>query len=396
MSISVVILNGFLGAGKTTLLRKLLAQSYRKDLSVSVIVNDMSELDVDGALIADTDIVGRKQHNFVSIPSDSLGSKTGIKKLGQALADMLLHQQPDLILIETSGSCHPLPLIEFFRTQPNVFLTGVLVLVDSLMLNQDFAGATQLVPRFQYNLQHQQRDTVNLLAEQILFCSHLLLTKADRLAAGQLENIARAVHPLNPYVAITSVPWGNLSVDEVLAMPAYDFHRVEQLIEELKPVLDAEAQNQRPYNMATSVLKDDRPFHPQRLWETCHQYLGQGIYRSKGFFWLPGRDKVSLLWNQAAGSIGLEIVGYWRAGIIETENNGLSEMELTLLKERLAKEPGRFGDRHCELTVIGDKSHVEAFSGALKGCLLTEEEIIHWKSGGKFLDPWPKNLVKIK
>ncbi|MEM6735205.1 MAG: GTP-binding protein [Bacteroidota bacterium] len=395
VKVPVVILNGFLGSGKTTLLRSLLVQSSKKNLSVCVIVNDMSELDVDGELIANTNIVGKKDHNFESIYSCILSSKKGIEKLSQALTDMLLNHQPDLIIIETSGSCHPMPLIEFFNSQSNLNLTGVLTLADSAMLAQDYNYGQQLVPRMQHNLQNQKRDTTNLLVEQIMFCSHLVLTKADRIEEDKLQSIAKSIHPLNPFVSVISVLWGNLSIDEVLAMPDYDYYRVAQLVEELKPVLESESHDERPYNLATRVIKDDRPFHPQRLWETCHKYLDQRIYRSKGFFWLSSRDKISLLWNQAAGSISLELVGYWRSGAIEEKDNRLLEIEVELLKERLAKESGRFGDRHCHLTVIGDKTQVDSFTESLKCCFLSEEEIKHWQSGGEFPDPWPTNMVKI-
>lgn len=393
--VPLVILNGFLGSGKTTLLRNLLAQSAKKNLSVSVIVNDMSELDVDGELIANTEIVKKEDANFESIHSCVLSSKRGINKLDEAINNMLQHSQPDLIIVETSGSCHPMPLVAFFRTHTKVSLTGLLTLIDSLMLAQDFNYGQDVVPRLKLNLQNEQRDTVNLLAEQVMFCSHLILTKADRLKEGKLHEVAKAIHPLNPHVNISSVPWGKLNLDELLSLPRYNFHRVSKLMEEIKPTIALESSGDRPYDMATRVIKDHRPFHPQRLWETCNKYLGEKIYRSKGFFWFPTRDKISLLWNQAAGSISLELVGYWRSGVLEEKDNGLMEMEKEMLKERLAKETGRFGDRHCHLTIIGDKSQVDPFQFALKNCFLTEDEIQYWKSGGEFPDPWPQNMVKL-
>lgn len=394
--VPVVILNGFLGSGKTTLLRNLLVQSTKKGLSVSVIVNDMSELDVDGELIANTEIVRQEDHNFESIYSCVLSSKVGIKKLDEVLKKMLSNHTPDLIVIETSGSCHPMPLIEYFRVNSKASLTGVLTLVDGLMLSQDFEDGKSVFPRMQDNLQRQHRDTINLLVEQIMFCSHLILTKADRLQEGAMERIARAIHPINPHVNVTSVPWGQLAIAEVLKLPGYNFHRVAQLVEELKPVLESESHDERPYDLATRVIKNDLPFHPQRLWDTCNKYLGEKIYRSKGFFWFPTRDKISLLWNQAAGSISLELIGYWRAGVVEESDNGLLKMEKELLKERLAKEKGRFGDRHCHLTIIGDKTQVDQFETALRKCFLNEEEIEYWLSGGEIPDPWPQNMVKFE
>ncbi|HFL1661020.1 TPA: molybdopterin-guanine dinucleotide biosynthesis protein MobB, partial [Klebsiella pneumoniae] len=104
----LIILNGFLGAGKTTLLKNLLTQAHKRRMAVSVIVNDMSELDVDGVLIANTEIVDAASNNFVSISADSISSRSGIQKLDSALKNLLEKRSPDFILLETSGSSHPL------------------------------------------------------------------------------------------------------------------------------------------------------------------------------------------------------------------------------------------------------------------------------------------------
>ncbi|MEM1225733.1 MAG: GTP-binding protein [Planctomycetota bacterium] len=391
--IPVLLINGFLGSGKTTLLKSLLVQSHQRRRSVGVVVNDMSELDVDGLIVAQTEFFDKDDANFQSIYSCVLSSKSGIQKLERAVDHILANGSPDLLIIETSGSCHPMPLIEFFSTKPQLKLTGALTLVDAAMIDQDYSCGKQIVPVMQRNLQTQQRDTTNLMVEQIMFCSHLLLTKVDRIDQGKLETIAQSIHGLNPFVSVVSVPWGNLPLDDVLVMPEYDYHRVEQLIGELRPVFAEESDDNRPYNLATSVIQDDRPFHPQRLWDTCNQHLGQHIYRSKGFFYLSSRDNVSLLWNQAAAGISLELVGYWRSGILEDEQNGLDEMEMEGLRKRLANETGRFGDRRCHLTVIGDKGQVDWFAESLRRCFLTEGEIEHWRSGGDFPDPWPDSYV---
>ena len=391
--IQTVILNGFLGSGKTTLLRSLLTQASKKGLSVGVVVNDMSELDVDGLLVAQTEFFENDDSNYKSIYSCVLSSKKGIQELRKALDEIHAGSPPELLIVETSGSCHPMPLIEFFRTQSRYRLTGVLTLVDSAMIDQDYGGGEQIVPRLQRNLQSGQRDTTNLLVEQVMFCSHLLLTKVDRIEPEKLQAIAQSVHELNPYVDVGSVPFGNLPLEDVLAMAEYDYDRVAKLTRELTTEFDLDRHGDRPYDMATRVIQDDRPFHPVRLWETCRHHLGQLIYRSKGFFYLASRDRFSLLWNQAAGGISLELVGYWRAGILEDEDNGLSEMELQGLRERLANEPGRFGDRRCHLAIIGDKSQVDRFAQLLQDCFLTDDELDHWQAGGEFPDPWPADFV---
>ena len=391
--VPVVVLNGFLGSGKTTLLRSLLVQSSKKTLDLGVIVNDMSELDVDGQIVAQTEFFEEGDRRFQSICSCVLSSRKGIIELQHALDEILAGSPPELLLIETSGSCHPMPVVEFFATQPRFKLTGLLTLVDAAMIDQDYDGGRKILPTMERNVQSRRRDTTNLLVEQILFSSHVLLTKADRIDEDRIPEIARCIHGLNPFVSVMSLPWGNLPLDELRAMPEYDYHRVQPLIEELSPDFDSERGDDRPYDLATRVIKDDRPFHPQRLWDTCTRHLGQHIYRSKGFFYLCSRDDVSLLWNQAAAGINLELVGYWRAGILEDEENNLDEMEMEGLRERLAREAGRFGDRHCHLTVIGDKNQVDQFTESLMECFLTEDEILRWQSGETFPDPWPDNYV---
>ncbi|MEO1085945.1 MAG: GTP-binding protein, partial [Acidobacteriota bacterium] len=295
----------------------------------------------------------------------------------------------------TSGGCHPLPLIDYFKDHRQVELTGAFALVDSLMLVHDYESGESLVPRMQDNMARNRRDTTSLLVEQVMFCSHLILTKADRIDEEKLRTVASSLQSINPFVPILSVVFGKLSLESLSELPPYDYSKVLDLIEELKPALAAEENDDRPYDLATRVIKDDRPFHPQRLWDACHQYLDQRIYRSKGFFWLASHNKLSLLWNQAAGSISLELIGYWRAGIADDKSSGIPEAELRQLKEILAEEPGRFGDRCCDLTVIGDQAQVDRFTDALKSCFLTDREIGLWKNGYLFPDPWPQNIVKV-
>ena len=129
--VPVLILNGFLGSGKTTLLTSLLVQSHKRQLSIGVVVNDMSELDVDGLLVAQTEFFEKNDSNFQSIYSCVLSSKKGLEKLSDSLNQMMLTNAPELLIIETSGSCHPMPLLEFFSKQSQFKLTGVLNLVDT-------------------------------------------------------------------------------------------------------------------------------------------------------------------------------------------------------------------------------------------------------------------------
>ena len=393
--IPLVILNGFLGSGKTTLLRNLLSQSRAKNISVCTIVNDMSELDIDGELIAGTEAVENNSDISESISSCVLSSKLGIVKLDNSINKLLDNNDPDIVIIETSGSCHPMPLIKYFKSHDKIKLTGVFVLVDSVMISKDFDNCSTLIPLMQHNMASGIRDTINLLVEQILFCSHLLLTKKDKIDEEIINEISTNIKQINPFASTHSIIYGRLSIESLLDIKDYNYFNVEKLFKELQPILELEENTERPYNLKTDVIKDDRPFHPQRLWNVCHKFLDKGIFRSKGFFWLASRDSQSLRWNQTAGEINLEIVGTWRVAIVDDKNNGLLEKEIDLLKQEIEKNKSRFGDRCCDLTVIGDKKHVSKFTEKLKKCFLSENEIKKWQEGFRFDDPWPKNIVRI-
>ena len=331
---------------------------------------------------------------FLNIIYESL---TSDKHDINSFSDKLLsNNDPDLIIIETSGSCPPMPLIKYFKNHNKVNLTGVLALVDSLMISQDFNCGKNLIPEMQQNMLHGKRGPINLLVEQILFCSHVILTKEDRINNSDLKKISNHINQINPFASIDSIIFGKLSIESLFEINEYNYYNVERLFKELQPVLDLEENNDRPYNLATRVIKDDRPFHPQRLWDVCHQFLDKRIYRSKGFFWLASRDNQSLLWNQSAGSISLEILGTWRAAILEDKQHGLLDEEVKLLRQKLSNELGRFGDRCCDITIIGNKQQVDQFSEKIRSCFLTEKEIQQWQNGDKFKDPWPKNIVRFK
>ncbi|MCP4458233.1 MAG: GTP-binding protein, partial [Cytophagales bacterium] len=162
LSIPITILHGFLGSGKTTVLRSLLSQSQNAEYVPSVIVNDMSELDVDGVLVMNTDVVNENHGNFVTISGDSVSSPEGIKKLDKALHQLVQDKQPPWILIETSGSSHPLPLVEFFKGHSVFTLKGVVTLVDSTWLKDDYDLGKALIPKWQDNLQKGIRSIENL------------------------------------------------------------------------------------------------------------------------------------------------------------------------------------------------------------------------------------------
>ncbi|MEM1287268.1 MAG: GTP-binding protein [Pseudomonadota bacterium] len=389
----VTILNGFLGAGKTTLLQSLLVQARDlKDVQLGVIINEMSELDVDGRILDTTEVLSNKDARFASIPSRSISSEEGLAHLSAA-TERLRTAGVTHIVIETSGSTHPWPLLEALRRDKSLRLHGFLSIVDTPTLVHDHDCGRSIVPAASENLAKKTRGIENLLAEQIMFANRILLSKMDRVSREKLQEVGEAIHPINPGADILGMQWGNVKLGDILAMPPYDHHRVKTLGAELtawdKQHGTSSMAGAADYDIGSIVISDPRPFHPQRLWDVYHHFLGEGIYRSKGFFWLPTRDRYQLLWNQTGGSVGLGIINFWKVAALEDESLSLLPEERDEIRQGLEGLSPEFGDRHCRLTVIGDRSGLPTFAGALRQCLCSPDEVAQWKAGHIFDDPWP-------
>ncbi|MEM6727680.1 MAG: GTP-binding protein [Pseudomonadota bacterium] len=398
--IPTTILNGFLGAGKTTLLQNLLTQARTAEgVTLGVIVNEMSPLDVDGAVLDTSEVISRQSPHLAAIPGDSISSDEGLARFREAVSQVLADGAVTHLLIETSGSTHPWPLLSSIRAMPALSLRSVLAVVDTVVLVQDHDGGKAIHRGASENLSKGKRGVENLLAEQIMFASQVVLSKADKVPGDTVRAVAEAIHPLNPYAGITAMQWGNLGLATLLDAPAYPYAQVEQLGAELtdweRTHPEASLALPASYAIGSRVVSDPRPFHPQRLWEVYNRYLGIGIYRSKGFFWLPSRDTLVLLWNQTGGSVGLEIMNYWKVSALEDESLNLTDWEKEGLREKLAGRHPLFGDRRCELTVIGQEAELDEFTRALHECFCTEDEIAAWQRGESFEDPWPTSVARI-
>lgn len=401
MPIATTILNGFLGAGKTTLMQSLLVQARDLDnVHLGVIVNEMSTLDVDGSVLDTSEVISRRSPHFASVPGTSISSAEGLLQFQDAVEKVLADGKVTHLLIETSGSAHPWPLLEAIQALPQLRLHGFLSVVDALVLQQDHDHGRAIQPVASQNLAAGRRGVANLLAEQVMFANRLLLSKADKVSRGVLQQVAEAIHPLNPRADVLAMQWGNVSLEKVLAMPLYDFERVQAFGKELTEweARHSAAPMAQPetYKIGNRVLHDPRPFHPQRLYNVYTQALGIGIYRSKGFFWLPTRDNLMLLWNQTGGSVGLEIVNYWKISALEDDSLNLSSWEKDAMRDNLSQAHPDFGDRRCRLTIIGDELELDKFVEAVKTCFCTDEEIAAWKAGEDFADPWPKSVATLR
>lgn len=386
----VTILCGFLGSGKTTLLRRMLREAPAQR-RLGVLVNDVSDLEVDGDLVREAERLSEAEGTLVSLYAGSIsGSRR--EAFREALARFAAREDVEHLIIETSGSTHPWPLIEDVLQHASLELHGFITLLDARALVADHGGGADLLRRLVQNEARGLRSTENLLVEQWQFASTIVLTKAERVPAADLAIVRKTLEILHPEARVLTESYGKAEVDW-LDVGGFDLACAQKLSLGLP---DTDLGESEAYDIGHTVVRDERPLHPRRFWTCFREHLGLGIHRSKGFIWLASRPREVLLWNQSGGSIEMELMAYWKAELVKNPDGKLLPQEIAKLREWLQGTHPVFGDRLNELTLIGTEHDRAIFLRHLQTCFCTEAEIRHWQAGGTFDDPWPKNLREVR
>jgi G3E family GTPase len=227
---------------------------------------------------------------------------------------------------------------------------------------------------------------------QIQLAGVILLTKTEPLPPPSLQLIATHLSALNPQASLFAVNYGRIHPGQLLGTGSFELGKAREIAAQWPAVAEKAALEDA---LGSTVIEDPRPLHPRRLWTLFRERLGTSIHRSKGFIWLASRSREVLLWNQAAGSLGLELTAYWKAALVTNPDGKLVPEEIAMLQEQLRGAHPVFGDRRCELTVIGPARDRAIFVPELRACFCTDAEIARWRSGGTFDDPWPKSLLRV-
>jgi len=391
--IPIVTLCGFLGSGKTTLLRRWRRDEALKD--VAMIVHDLSEFGLDAELLSDEGasltqgrLVGR-----VAALHGSHARERLAPSVGAALAEISeLDPAPPVVLCESTGVARPWPLIKALTQDKRFFLRHFIVTVDALNLHRDFADGRALTGESAALRDAAMHRAAEVLVEQIAFANVIILTKVDTIPEATAAAQVKSLQKLQPNATI------GLSAQAGILLPQLEATAVPKvsLLEERAKEFGLTQESSIAENVEALVLRDPRPFHPERLYEACTRKMGTGLYRTKGFLWLASRSGHVLLWQQSGSQIALELTGLWRAEIVQDPEGKLLPEEIEHLKAQLESKHPVFGDRHNELTFIGLKADLDSFASALKEALCTDEEIMAWQEGETFTDPWPKSIRSIE
>jgi len=390
----VTVLSGFLGAGKTTLLNHVL--SNREGLKVAVIVNDMSEVNIDAALVKHGDAaLSRTDEKLVEMQNGCICC-TLREDLLKEVARLAGEGRFDYLLIESTGISEPLPVAETFtfehadgsRLGDVARLDTMVTVVDAANFLDDYQSVDALADRNLALGEEDQRDVVNLLVDQVEFADVIVVNKTDLVSAKKLESLEAVLRSLNASAKIIRAVRGQVPLSEILDTRRFDFDKASAAPGWMAVARGEELPETTEYGITSFVYRARKPFHPERLYQfMTNRKLTSQLLRSKGFCWIVTRPKWVALWSQAGRVMELSPRGVWWADVPQEQwpDDPVERASI------LANFEGEFGDRRQELVFIGQKLDEPAIRAALDAALMTDAEM----TGGpavwsKIHDPLPE------
>ncbi len=391
----VTVLSGFLGAGKTTLLNHILHN--KEGLKAAVIVNDMSEVNIDANLVKSENTLSRTEEKLVEMSNGCIcctlreDLMVEVEKLAKA-------QRFDYLIIESTGISEPIPVAQTFSFESEdgtidlskfSYVDTMVTVVDSFNFMKDFSSPEYLTDRNLTNIDGDSRTIVNLLTDQIEFANVILLNKIDLITKSELSNLKDIIRKLNPEAQIISTNHSKVSLNCVINTGIFDFEKAESSAGWIKELENEHTPETEEYGIGSFVYRRNIPFHPKKFLDFVQQKFPLNVIRSKGLFWIASRNDQALNFSSAGGSIKADAAGVWWASMPFSERikyasfiDNQEEIESGWEKD--------FGDRKIELVFIGQNLNVDAITHELDLCLLNENELVDLKNGNLSLeDRWP-------
>ena len=389
----VTVLSGFLGAGKTTVLSHIL--NNREDKKVAVIVNDMSEINIDASLIENEIMLSHKEEKLVEMSNGCICC-TLREDLLLEVNKLAKEGRFDNLVIESTGISEPLPVAETFTFADEdgqslaevATLDTMVTVVDTVNFIKDYDEAKDLQEAGESLGEDDHRSVADLLVDQVEFADVLLMSKTDLVKKGDVKRLQAILRSLNTHAKIIPVANGKVDLDDLLNTHLFDFDRAQQAPGWLKEMRGEHVPETEEYGIGSFSYQARRPFHPERAFEFFHNTEKFGkLIRSKGYFWLASRPQFAWQWSQAGGIARYGFAGmFWHA----TPRDSWPKDEDSL--ENIYKtweEP--FGDMRQELVFIGQRLDQKRIIETLDKCLLTDDELLSGKDYWLSLnDPFPE------
>ena len=390
----VTVLSGFLGAGKTTVLSYIL--NNREDKKVAVIVNDMSEINIDASMIKNDVSLNHSEEKLVEMSNGCICC-TLREDLLLEVNKLAKDNKFDYLVIESTGISEPLPVAETFTfaDEDGVSLSDVarldtmVTVVDAVNFLRDYEEAKYLQDMGESLGDDDERSVADLLVDQIEFADVILISKIDLVDSEDIEKLNAILKSLNTHAKIIPITRGRVNIDDVLNTELFDFEHASQAPGWLKEMRGDHIPETEEYGISSFSYLARRPFYPQKFYEFLHSTEHYGkLIRSKGFFWLGSRLEYAGQWSQAGGIARYGFAGkFWKS--VPKEHWPTEKEYLESIEESWA-EP--FGDMRQELVFIGQGLDKTAMIDALNDCLVSEEDLDKgedfWESLSDPFPPW--------
>ena len=389
----VTVLSGFLGAGKTTVLSHIL--NNREGKKVAVIVNDMSEINIDAAIVQKEISLSRSEEKLVEMSNGCICC-TLREDLLEEVTKLAKEKRFDYLVIESTGISEPLPVAETFTFADEngtslsdvASLDTMVTVVDAINFLKDYEEAKDLQETGESLGEDDQRSVADLLVEQVEFADVILISKTDIAKATEVDRLTAILKTLNTRAKILPIYQGQVGVKQVLDTGKFSFEEAQKAPGWLKEMRGEHVPETEEYGIGSFVYEARRPFNPEKFYQFLHSTEQFGkLIRSKGYFWLATRPRFAGQWSQAGGIAHYGFGGmFWMA--VPRDNWPKDPDSLSAI-DQLWVEP--FGDMRQELVFIGQNLDKDSMTAALNNCLLSEEEVLkgkdHWIN---LPDPFPE------
>ena len=383
----VTVLSGFLGAGKTTLLNHIL--NNREGRRIAVIVNDMSEVNIDAALVREGGAeLSRTDEKMVEMSNGCICC-TLREDLLIEVRRLAEDNRFDQLVIESTGISEPLPVAETFTFEDDdgfslsefARLDTMVTIVDAFNFLKDYSSYDSIQSRGESLGEEDQRTVVDLLIDQIEFCDVIVLNKIDLISDAEKERLLAIIHSLNPRVNIEISQFGQVNLDKLLNTNLFDFDEASEAPGWLKELRGEHTPETEEYGISSFVYRARRPFHPQRFYDFINTEW-KGVIRSKGFFWLASHPKLAGSWSQAGAMARHGLAGYWWATIPEEEWPE-DEQNREIIQNNW---DANTGDARQEIVLIGMEMDESNLIDKFNNCLLNDDEMAQGPEGWQLMN----------
>jgi len=389
----VTVLSGFLGAGKTTVLSHIL--NNRQGRKVAVIVNDMSEINIDAATVQNEVSLNHSEEKLVEMSNGCICC-TLREDLLEEVTKLAQEGRFDYLVIESTGIAEPLPVAETFTfaDENGLSLSDVarldtmVTVVDSINFLRDYDEAKFLTETPESLGEDDERSVADLLVDQVEFADVILISKTDLAEKTEIERLLAILKTLNTSATIIPISNGEVELDAVLDTQSFSFEKAQQAPGWLKEMRGEHIPETEEYGISSFIYHARRPFHPEKFYDFLHNAEDYGkLIRSKGYFWLATRPDFVGQWSQAGGIARYGAAGmFWKS--IPKEDWPTDQDSLDAITN-IWKEP--YGDMRQELVFIGQGLEQEKLIASLNECLLTEDEVKQGRNYWLSLeDPFPE------